>query len=83
MITAQVELTEPEMERLQVWAQERGVSVREVIRQALEPLLRVDPRPVARETWERASRLVGALHSGTGDLGARHDDILAEAVLDE
>ena len=29
--------------------------------------------------WERASRLAGALNSGTGDLGARHDEYFVQA----
>ena len=83
MITAQVELTDSEMAHLEVWARVRGVSVEEVIRQALVPLLRVAPRPVGREAWERATQAIGSFTTAEGDMSTRHDDIVAEAVQNQ
>lgn len=83
MVSAQVELTEEKMTEVQAAAQREGISVEEFIQRAVDAALQDADGPTREELWERASRMIGRFHSGTGDLGSRHDEIFAEAVLDE
>jgi hypothetical protein len=69
-------LTEEQARRLRRIAQRDGVSIAEVIRQAVER------RVVAEEEvdpWERASALVGRYHGDRSDVSSRHDAYLDDA----
>ena len=83
MPTAHVRFSEEQMAAVRAAAKRRGVSVSAYIRNAALATLPVEPKPVSDGVWERASKLVGAFRSGTGDMSARHDDIFVEAALNE
>ncbi len=63
-------------------AAERGVSVAELVREAIDRL--PDPRGRA-ERWARALAVVGKGRDrlGATDLSLRHDEYLAEALGDD
>lgn len=77
MIRTQISLTEDQMRRLRAEARRRGVPIAEVVRDAVERTVPVDPeRRGAR--FDRLVAAAGRFHSGTGDLSVRHDEIAGE-----
>lgn len=81
MVRTQIQLTEEQARRLKRMAAERGVSVAEVIREAVDRLPDPDDRA---ERWARALAAVGKGHDreGATDVSVRHDDYLAEAYAE-
>jgi predicted DNA-binding protein len=73
LIRTQIQLTEPQARELKDLARRRGISMAELIRQAVERIVEDDD-----ERWRRASSLVGRFRSGSSDIATRHDDYLAE-----
>ena len=83
MIRTQIQLTESQAREVKRWADERGVSMAAIIREAVDAHLRDSGRPSWDEIVERAIAAAGTAHSGLGDLAERHDDYLAESVMDD
>jgi len=79
MHRTQVSLTEEQVRRLKEEAARRGVSMAEIIRQALEEHL---ARGRQRELRRRALEVVGRFASGRRDVSAEHDRELEEAYAD-
>ncbi|MCL5103043.1 MAG: ribbon-helix-helix protein, CopG family [Armatimonadetes bacterium] len=82
MVRTQIQLTEEQARRLAALAAKRGVSRAALIRKSVEKMLvaeRVSDDAVLRR---KAIAAAGALHSGTGDLSARHDEYAAEAFAE-
>jgi len=79
MIRTQVQLTEPQAEKLRRIAAARGVSMAEVIREAVERLPERDDRA---ERWARARSVLGRFRDieGRTDVSVRHDEYLAQAI---
>ena len=76
MIRTQVSLTEEQMARLRREARRRAVSLAAVVRDAVDRSVPDDE--LARvDRLERALRAAGSVASGTGDVAARHDDVLS------
>lgn len=73
MVRTQVQLPESQFRALRAAAAQRGVSMAELIRQAVEQLLRGSPEPSDDEKWRRAVEAIGVGHSGLGDLAENHD----------
>lgn len=80
MVRTQIQLTEQQARRLRAQAQERGLSLAEVIRRYVEKGL-ADEAPGRAALYERAAGLVGKYRGATGtrDLSSKHDRYLAEA----
>ncbi len=79
MVRTQIQLTEEQAARLKRIAAERGVSMAEVIRDAVDSI----PEPNDRaERWARARAVLGTFHDieGRTDVSVRHDEYLAEAI---
>ena len=76
MIRTQVQLTEEQARALEREAGQRGVSIAEIIRQALDQHLSHEPSDARRQ---RAMRSIGGYRSGRGDVSADHDAHLAGA----
>lgn len=75
MIRSQIQLTDEQVHQLKEIARREGVSVAEVIRQAVD-------RRIANEhgdPWKRATEAVGSFNSGLPDVSERHDDYLDDA----
>jgi hypothetical protein len=82
MVRTQIQLTEQQARLAKQQAAERGVSMAEFIRAALDGALRSGaPSPSRNERVSRALEAAGRFHSGSGDGSARHDDHLTEAYL--
>ena len=81
MIRTQVQLTEAQADKAKRIAAARGVSMAEVIREAVDQLPDRDDRA---ERWARALAVVGAGRDrdGATDVSVRHDEYLAE-ILEE
>ena len=79
MIRTQIQLTEEQSEELKQLAAQEGKSVAELIRLAVDQLIR-SRRPVDRqELRRRAIAVAGRFHSGDEDLSAEHNRYAAEA----
>ncbi len=80
MIRTQIQLTEEQARQLKRLAAERGVSLAEVVRQAIDRTLEQDERAIR---WDRALEAVRRSHfrSGKSDISERHDEYLAEDFL--
>lgn len=79
MMRTQIQLTEEQAERLRALARERGVSLSELVRQAVDLLVQTE----GNQTWEgrkqRALKVVGRFASGRGEISAQHDRYLEES----
>jgi predicted DNA-binding ribbon-helix-helix protein len=76
----QILLSESQWRRLRRLAAERGVSVAQVVREALDLALERGPllRSI-REARRKAAEVAGRFRSGLSDVAANHDAHLAEA----
>ena len=73
MIRLQVQLTEEQAARLRRLANDRGVSVAAVVREAVDAAAPT----AADDPWERALAVVGTYRSGGADGAREHDRELA------
>jgi len=78
VIRTQISLTGEQMERLRAEARRRRVPIAEVVRDAVDQYVPVDPGEHATR-FRRALAAVGRFDSGTGDVSARHDEIAGDA----
>jgi len=77
MIRTQVSLTDEQMRRLRAEARRRKVAIAEVVRDAIDRTVPMDPGDhLARH--QRLLSAAGRFHSGSGDLAARHDELAGE-----
>lgn len=83
MVRTQVQLPEEQLKELRRIAAEEGISLSELVRRGVRELLESRRRPSRKELWERASRVIGKFNSGLSDIGRRHDDYFAEAILND
>jgi hypothetical protein len=77
MIRTQISLTEDQMRRLRAEARRRGLPIAEVVRDAVDRIVPVDPGD-GRARFQRLLAAAGRCHSGSGDVAARHDEIAGE-----
>lgn len=79
MERTQISLEPEQADRLRRLAQDRGVSMAHLIRDAVDRTYGTALAPPTRdERWERAMSAVGCASSGLGDLALHHDDYLDE-----
>src|SRR6202035_5834343 len=76
-LRTQIRLTDEQSQALKSLASERRISVAELIRQAIEDLLR-QSSTVRAEMKRRALAAAGRFRSGEKNLSTEHDDYLAE-----
>lgn len=77
MVRTQITLTEAQHRRLLRVARERGVSMAEVVRQAVETVVPDEDAEMLRR-WERAKGVIGAFDSGGLNIAERHDEYLGD-----
>ncbi|GAB4411344.1 MAG: hypothetical protein Fur0044_05310 [Anaerolineae bacterium] len=82
MIRTQIQLTEEQSQTLKEMAQERGVSMAELIRQSIENFIRARNQLTREEKRRKALAIMGQFSSGVSDLSTNHDQYLAEAYGD-
>ena len=79
MIRTQVQITEKQAEGLRELAHKNDVPMAELIRQAIDDLLRKSRDLSYDERCRRLLALAGKYDSGLTDISTRHDDYLDEA----
>ena len=77
MIRTQVQLTDEQAQALKALSAKTGLSIAELVRRALVPMLR-DGLTGDAERRRRATEIVGRFHSGKTDIAREHDRYLAE-----
>lgn len=79
MVRTQIQLTEEQARKVKKIAASRGVAMAEVIRDAVEGVIRSNTGTVSEERRTRAIEIVGKFRSGKKDVSKQHDAYLAEA----
>lgn len=78
MIRTQISLTEEQMLRLRAEASRRRVPIAQVVREAVDRNVPIDPGE--REArFRTAMSIAGRFNSGTGELATRHDEIAGDS----
>ncbi len=79
MVRTQIQLTEEQAKKIKKIAASRGVPMAEVIRNAVEAVIRSGAGSVSEERRERALNIAGKFRSGKRDVSRRHDAYLTES----
>lgn len=77
MVRTQVRLTEDQSRKVKELARQQGISVSELIRQAVDRYLEQSNN---QEKWRRASAVIGKYSGGPSDVSTRHDDYLWDEI---
>jgi len=79
MVRTQIQLTDAQARELKDIAARQGTSMAALIRRFVDRMLPVERIADEDEVRRRAIAAAGRVHSGTGDLAAKHDDYAVEA----
>ncbi len=79
MIRTQIQLKEEQVKAIKKIAKAQGVSIAEVIRHAVDGIVRLSPTVGMEERHKRALEIVGKFRSGRNDVSRKHDAYLLEA----
>ena len=79
MVRTQIQLTEAQAKTIKKVAMEKGTSVAEVIRRAVENMVQSSPKVSNQERISRAIEIAGKFRSGKGNVSRKHDEYLTEA----
>jgi Arc/MetJ-type ribon-helix-helix transcriptional regulator len=77
MVRTQIQLTEDQAARMKSVAAKKGVSMAELIRQAIEMLLAKGGEKSDGELRRRALEVAGRFHSGRQNVAMDHDEYLS------
>ncbi len=78
MVRTQIQLTEDQAKALKKIAQSRHLSVAELIRKAVDTVIKSNTVVNAEERHKRAMEIVGKFSSGKRDVSKKHDLYLTE-----
>ena len=78
VIRTQIQLTDDQAQSLKALSAKTGVSIAELVRRGLAPLLR-NQSTEHEERARRAAAVIGRFHSGKTDISADHDRYLADS----
>ena len=81
MVRTQIQLTQEQAKALKRLALSRHMSIAELIRQAVDVLIKSSSALDVVERRKRAIDIVGKFGSGRHDISKEHDKYLVEAVL--
>ncbi len=79
MVRTQILLTEEQASKIKKIAASRGVPMAEVIREAVDTVIRSGAGTLSEERRSRALNIVGKFRSGKKDVSRRHNAYLSEA----
>ena len=79
MVRTQIQITEEQAKAVRRIALSRHVSVAELIRRAVDVMLKSNPVADPEEKRQRAIEIVGKFSSGKHDIAKGHDRYLADA----
>ena len=78
MVRTQIQLTEDQAEALKRISTSRHLSVAELIRRAIDMMIRTSALVDPEERLKRSLEIVGKFGSGRRDISKKHDVYLAE-----
>jgi hypothetical protein len=78
MIRTQIQLTNDQARALKALSTKTGLSIAELVRRGLVPLLR-NGSAEHDERLRRAADVIGRFHSGRADISTEHDRYLADS----
>ena len=81
MVRTQIQLTEEQVKALKKNALSRHLSIAELIRQAVDTVIRTNTMVDIEERRKRAIDIVGRFSSGKRDISRKHDTYLVEAFV--
>ncbi len=76
MVRTQIQLTEEQVKALKKIALSRHLSIAEIIRQAVDTVIRTNTMVDIEERRKRAIDIVGRFSSGKRDISRKHDTYL-------
>jgi RecA/RadA recombinase len=79
MVRTQIQLTEAQAKTIKKVAMEKGTSIAEVIRQAVENMGQSSTKASTEERIRRAIEIAGKFRSGKRNVSRKHDEYLTEA----
>lgn len=79
MVRTQIQLTEEQVKALKKIALSRHLSIAEIIRQAVDIVIRTNTMVDIEERRKRAIDIVGRFSSGKRHISRKHDTYLVEA----
>jgi Ribbon-helix-helix protein, copG family len=79
MVRTQIQLTEEQAKALKRIAQSRHLSVAELVRKAVDSMIKSSTAVNVEERRKRALEIVGKFGSGKRDISKKHDLYLADA----
>ncbi len=79
MVRTQIQLTEEQVKVIKKMAASRHVSGAELIRRAVNAMIKSGTAAEPEERRKRATEIVGKFSSGKRDVSRKHDKYLAEA----
>ena len=78
MVRTQIQLTEDQAEALKRISASRHLSIAELIRRAIDMMIRTSALVDPEERLKRSMEIVGKFGSGRRDISKKHDVYLAE-----
>lgn len=79
MVRTQVQLTEDQAKALKKMAASQHQSIAELVRKAVEAMIKTSPLVDSAERQKRAVEIVGKFSSGKRDISKKHDAYLGDA----
>jgi len=79
MVRTQIQLTEEQAKALKKMAASRHLSSAELIRRAVDIMIKSGPAADPEERRKRAIDIAGRFRSGKSDISRKHDKYLADA----
>jgi len=76
MVRTQIQLTDEQANKLKDLADQRGMSMAELVREGVERILKENRR---EELWQRSLQLAGSFTDTANDVSENHDAYLDEA----
>ena len=78
MVRTQIQLTDEQAREIKKVAVAKGLSVAEIIRRAVEGVIKSSTKTDGEERQRRAIEVVGKFRSGKRDVSKKHDKYLTE-----
>jgi Arc/MetJ-type ribon-helix-helix transcriptional regulator len=79
MVRTQIQLTEEQVRKIKKVAMAKHQSVAELIRQAVDNILKAGASADMEDRRKRAVNIAGKFSSGKSDISRKHDSYLTEA----
>jgi hypothetical protein len=81
MVRTQIQLTEDQANALKRISASKHLSIAELIRRAIDTMIKTTPAADPEERLKRALEIVGKFRSGKRDISKKHDVYLTETFM--